>query len=217
MAENKKKVVVYIDWLNHFEDLTDEELGKLMRHFFEYINDLNPVLEDRLLKIAWKPIENALKRDLKKWEQYIDKQKDNGSKGGRPKKPKETQKTQAFIEKPKKAVNVNDNVNEIIDKSITYTKGEFINDWNTLRTEHLKKPSFVKKLSNYDDDSNFKDLVKDYSRDDFKKALIGLFKQKKLPNGNTTMQSNPSHFLKFFNSYHTAYHDQNDALYGKEK
>ena len=111
MAENKKKVVVYTDWLQNFEDLTDEELGKLMRHFFEYINDLNPVLEDRLLKIAWKPLENTLKRDLKKWESFVDKQKENGSKGGR---PKSTQKTQAFNQEPKKADsdNVSDSVNE---------------------------------------------------------------------------------------------------------
>lgn len=115
MAENKKKVVVYTDWLKNFEDLTDEELGKLMRHFFQYVNDLNPILEDRLLKIAWKPIENTLKRDLQKWETYVDKQRENGQKGGRPKK---TQKTQAFKNKPKKAVSdsvsvsVNDNESE---------------------------------------------------------------------------------------------------------
>jgi hypothetical protein len=116
MAEGKNKIIVYKDWLNNFEDLTDEELGKLMRHFFEYVNDLNPVLEDRILNIAWRPIEATLKRDLKAWEAFVDKQKGNGSKGGRPPKAETqtTQITQAFIEEPKKPVSdsVSVSVNE---------------------------------------------------------------------------------------------------------
>jgi hypothetical protein len=116
MAEGKNKIIVYKDWLNNFEDLTDEELGKLMRHFFEYVNDLNPVLEDRILNIAWRPIEATLKRDLKAWESFVDKQKGNGSKGGRPPKAETqtTQITQAFIEEPKKPVSDSDSdsVNE---------------------------------------------------------------------------------------------------------
>jgi len=71
------------------------------------VNDLNPKSTDRLTEIAFIPIKQALKRDLKKYETYIEKQKANGKKGGRPK----TQKTQAFFKKPKKADNVNVNVN----------------------------------------------------------------------------------------------------------
>ena len=129
MAEGKNKIVVYADWLDNFEDLTDVELGKLMRHFFEYVNDLNPELEDRLLKIAWKPIESTLKRDLKKWESFVEKQKANGSRGGRPK----TQITQALNEKPKKADSdsdsdsVSDKVSVKVIKDINSRKQEFYN------------------------------------------------------------------------------------------
>jgi hypothetical protein len=136
MAEGKNKIIVYKDWLNNFEDLTDEELGKLMRHFFEYVNDLNPVLEDRILNIAWRPIEATLKRDLKAWEAFVDKQKDNGSKGGRPPKAEtqRTQTTQAFIEEPKKpvSVSVSDSVNE--------------------RESDIKTPAQVLNLENEDSD-----------------------------------------------------------------
>src|SRR5690348_5484461 len=68
MAENKKSVLVYADWENTFEQLSDEEAGKLIKHFFKYINDKNPELNDRLLKIAFEPIKQQLKRDLKKWD-----------------------------------------------------------------------------------------------------------------------------------------------------
>ncbi len=106
------------------------------------------------------------------------------------------------------------NINNIIKH---YGELEFIEDWNELRTKHLKKPSHLKKLTSHDDTQNFKDLKINYSRDDFRNALIGLFKQQKLPRGNSTMQSNPSHFLRYFNSYYTAYHDKNTSLYGTQK
>ena len=96
-----------------------------------------------------------------------------------------------------------------------YTKNDFLIDWNVLRLKHLNKPSFLNTLRGEDLD-NFTELTKDYSQDDFKNALVGLFKQKKLPNNQTSMQSNPKHFLKFFNTYFTAYHDKNTNLYGKQ-
>ena len=96
-----------------------------------------------------------------------------------------------------------------------YTKNDFLIDWNVLRLKHLNKPSFLNTLRGEDLD-NFTELTKDYSQDDFKYSLVGLFRQKKLPNNQTSMQSNPKHFLKFFNTYFTAYHDKNTNLYGKE-
>ncbi|GAF99170.1 unnamed protein product, partial [marine sediment metagenome] len=71
--------------------------------------------EDKNTRLCFISMKQTLKRDLKKYNTYIDKQKANGKKGGRPKKV-ETQKTQPFIEKPKKAdsvsVSVSDSVNE---------------------------------------------------------------------------------------------------------
>jgi hypothetical protein len=114
MAENKKSFVAYCDWGEIFDDLTNEEAGKLVKHLFDYVRDENPE-SDKLTNLLFIQIKQSLKRDLKKYEKYVDKQRVNGSKGGRPKKPKETQKTQAFISKPKKAdsvnVSVSDNVN----------------------------------------------------------------------------------------------------------
>lgn len=213
MAEGKKSFIAYCDWIDIFKELTNEEAGILIKHILDFVNDKDPVLEDRMIRLCFVSIKQSLKRDLKKYEKYIEKQRVNGAKGGRPVK---TQITQAFLEKPKKAdsVSVNDNV---ITNVIKYSEKDFLSDWNELRTQHLKKPSHVNRIGSHDDKNNFRDLCKDYKRDDFKNALIGLFKQKKMPNDNTTMQSNPSHFLKFFNSYLTAYHDKNTMLYGKKE
>ena len=50
MAEGKKSFVLYADWLESFEDLTDEEAGKLIKHILRYVNDLNPEETDRITK-----------------------------------------------------------------------------------------------------------------------------------------------------------------------
>lgn len=115
MAKDKKSFLLYTDQQGVFNQLPDEIAGKLIKHIFSFVNDENPSCDDLLLTIAFEPIKQALKRDLRKYDHYIDKQKVNGAKGGRPTKPKETQITQPFIEKPKKAdsvsVSVSDNVN----------------------------------------------------------------------------------------------------------
>lgn len=103
------------------------------------------------------------------------------------------------------------------EDKINKTKEQlFLEDWNELRLKHLKKKTNIKTLSG-DDRDNFKELIKSYTREDMQNGLIGLFKQKKLPNDNQVMQSNPKHFLSHFNSYLSAFLDQNQNLYGKEE
>ena len=143
MANGKKKIIIYADWMDSFNELTDEEAGKLIKHLFAYVNDKNPILNDRLLKMVWIPMQQTLKRDLKKWEQYIEKQTVNGAKGGRPKK---TQKTQAFFQKPKKAdsVSVIDSDNVIELNTYQYLIKNF-----TSRLEQFEMKN-KKNIDNYD-------------------------------------------------------------------
>lgn len=130
MAKDKKSFILYCDQQGVFNMLPDEQAGKLIKHIFSYVNDEDPESDDLLLTIAFESIKTQLKRDLKKYEHYIDKQKENGKKGGRPKTQaflEETQKTQAFFLKPKKADNVNVNVNDnvIIKENIKEKAGRF--------------------------------------------------------------------------------------------
>lgn len=117
MAEGKKKVIVYTDWIEQFKDLTDEEAGRLIKHFFNYVNDLNPV-SDRLTELLFNPIKATLKRDLESWKNKQQTNKENGAKGGRPKKNIETENNQnnpvGFLEtqnNPEKGDSVNVSVN----------------------------------------------------------------------------------------------------------
>ena len=213
MAEGKNSFLLYTDHKELWLKVSDEQAGKIMKMIIRYVTDENPEAPDEITELLFLQFKQHLKRDLKKWEIYRKKQSENGKKGGRPPKPTETQKTQPFKKEPKKAANVNANENAN-DNSTSYTEKEFLEDWNRLRVEHLKKPSFLNSMSR-EEAGNFEDLKKQYSREHIQQALIGLFKQKKMPNDNSTMQSNPKHFLSYFNSYLTAYHDKNTSLYGK--
>lgn len=81
MAENKKSIIVYAEWLEQFEYLTDEEAGKLIKHFFRYVNDLNPIAPDRFTEAQFIPIKQTLKRDLDKWEKTLTERSLNGRLG----------------------------------------------------------------------------------------------------------------------------------------
>ena len=79
MAEGKNNVVIHADWIDLFEALEDDEAGRLIKHFFRYINDQNPEPPDRLTEISFVPIKRTLKANLKKWNETVESK----SKGGR--------------------------------------------------------------------------------------------------------------------------------------
>lgn len=124
MAEGKKKVIVYTDWISQFNDLTDEEAGRLIKHFFRYVNDLNPE-SDRLTELLFNPIKATLKRDLESWQNKQKINRENGAKGGRPKTQINPNNPLGFSEtqnNPKKgvkdsvSVSVKDSVSDIVNK-----------------------------------------------------------------------------------------------------
>ena len=172
MAKDKKSFVAYCDWLESFEELTDEEAGRLAKHLFRYVNDLNPEPPDKITKMCFIPIKQSLKRDLVKYEERADRARENGAKGGRPK----TQKTQSVISEPKKPDNVNVSVNDIsIGTDFdTFFKayGKQVDkipcqrEWlNIEREEHAKILEHVSKYVNSTPDVKFRKKPLNYLKD----------------------------------------------------
>jgi hypothetical protein len=139
MAKDKKSFVAYCDWLESFEELTDEEAGKLAKHLFRYVNDLNPEPPDKITKMCFIPIKQSLKRDLVKYEERADRARENGAKGGRPK----TQKTQSVISEPKKPDSVSVSVN--------------VNDSVNVKDDGMKPPSLEEVISYFDENGYTKE------------------------------------------------------------
>jgi len=126
MAENKKSFLLYADIIYTVSKLSLSRRGKLFTMILDYVNDKNPTTNDIQVDLVFEPIKRNLKRDLEKYTQYVEKQKVNGAKGGRPKSNKKTQKTQAFILKPKKGDNDNVNDNDNVYKYIKEKEKEKI-------------------------------------------------------------------------------------------
>jgi len=130
MAENKKSILVYADWIDKFEELEDDEAGRLIKHFFRYVNDLNPEYPDRTTKLMFIDIKNTLKRDLDKWEdkspQRIEKARLAGLASAEARKLKKelnsTNELKAELNPTKSTVSVSVSVSDTV--SVTESENE---------------------------------------------------------------------------------------------
>ena len=106
MAVGKPTALIHAKYLSLFMALGDDEAGKLIKHFMQYINDLHPVAPDRLTEIGFEPIKAQLKIELKTWRTMCSKNRTNGKNGGRPAKnqtienPTEPKEPIGLFEKP---------------------------------------------------------------------------------------------------------------------
>jgi len=73
MAEGKKSFIAYVDWKDTFYSLPDDKAGQLIKFLFAYVNDENPQTDDVLINAVFANIRQALKRDLRKYEQIREK------------------------------------------------------------------------------------------------------------------------------------------------
>lgn len=173
MAENKKSFLLYCDQKEIFEQLTNEQAGKLIKHIFAYVNDEDPITEDVLLNLAFTPIKQSLKRDLRRYENIVERNRENGKKGGRPKKPKKPNGLIGNPKKPKKADNDSDSDNDIdiINKDKLIIFFELIqNHFNeTFNKRSRVFPEAIKK--------KYKTALKEgYNIEDIKQAMTNAAK-----------------------------------------
>jgi len=124
--EGKKSFVLYTDQREVFDELSDEDAGRLIKHIFSYVNDENPSTDDLLLKVAFLPIKTQLKRDLKIWDEKKLQRAEAGRKGGIAKSSNAKQSlanpSNATNDVANLAVNVNVNGNDIYKQTSSELK-----------------------------------------------------------------------------------------------
>ena len=105
---NKKSFVLYKDSLQVLNDLSDEQAGKLFKAIKAI--QLGEDFElDALTKVALSPFKAQFTRDNEKYEMIVERNKNNGLKGGRPKtelNPEKAKEPSGIVtnpENPKKA------------------------------------------------------------------------------------------------------------------
>lgn len=183
MAKDKKSFVLYADLIGRVEHLTNEEKGILFQHLLDYVNDLNPVLEDRILIGVWKPIEQQLKRDLKKFEEVKIKRSEAGKRSAELralKKYNQEQTKPTSVESVKQtstnptvndSVNVNDNVSTNVDeKTIDNIFLEHRQKYKVYATQLFKDTIFLESIS--------KEFIRNESKEVIQltlKKYLGLF------------------------------------------
>ena len=77
-----KRFVVELEWADHFEDLTNEEMGILFKNFITYHKGESVDDSNRIVNIAWKSVVKQIDRMNAKYTKDVE----NGKKGGRPRK-----------------------------------------------------------------------------------------------------------------------------------
>ena len=95
----------------------------------------------------------------------------------------------------------------------SYSKNEFFEDWNRLRSELLKKPSNLNKLAR-NEEPTFNELKQEYTREQFQNGLEALFRQEIV--NFDSMHLRPKHLLENFETYQTAYEAKTTGLYGRK-
>lgn len=124
MATGKKSFVAYADWKNIFDELPNEDAGKLIKHIFAYVNDENPESDSILIKAVFANIKTTLKRDLDKWESQLEQRKNAGRASAESRKNKfnETNERSTVVNETERnstdsvSVNVNDSVSVPLEK-----------------------------------------------------------------------------------------------------
>lgn len=138
----RKSFVLHKDSLQVLDDLSDEQAGKLFKAIKAI--QLGEEFElDALTKIALSPFKAQFARDNEKYERIVERNKNNGLKGGRPKtedNPEEPKKPSGLItnpENPQKADSVSKSVSDSdSDKDIKHL------DQSKIAREQLEEDSF---------------------------------------------------------------------------
>lgn len=145
MAENKKSFTAYCDWNTTFNSLPDDKAGQLIKHLFAYVNDENPVTDDLLINAVFANIKATLKRDLIKWKEKSEKNKQIAIDRWNKNASKSTESNANACERIKNDANYTDSV------SVNDNDNDNVNDINNNKALPF---SFYNSMIKYGFDKN---------------------------------------------------------------
>jgi hypothetical protein len=113
----KKSFVLYSDLKEVVDKLPEEDAGKLFKLILAYVNDEDPKPDGLLMEIAFEPIKQQLRRDLKKWEDIIGKRSKAGKLSSAQKQLMSTS-----VDKCATDSTENENENETVTDTVNWDK-----------------------------------------------------------------------------------------------
>ena len=161
MAQDKKGFILYADQKSLFYKLPNDKAGELIKHIFSFVNDENPTTDDLLIEIAFEPIKQQLKRDLKKFESAKKQRSEAGKRSAELRKEQRKATPVEIVERKvtkstvKDNVKVNDNVNDnviLLEKEtkesnlvFPFTSENFIYQWQIWKQYKKDQHKFTYK------------------------------------------------------------------------
>ncbi len=172
MATGKKSFIAYADWKLTFDELPDEDAGKLIKHIFAYVNDEYPKTDSILIKAVFANIKTTLKRDLEKWDGQRQQRVEAGIRSAEIRKRNATLVNGRSVSS---TVSVSVNVNDIKDNK-PHLADEAI-DFNSLLDAYNKLTGKKAKVVNDKTKKQIKARFKEgYTKDDLWNAMVNCSK-----------------------------------------
>lgn len=149
---DKNSFIVHYDISDVTDELSDEDAGKLFKAMLEYAKTgEKPSIDSSTAKIAFAGVRSVMDRDVDKYNERCAKNKENGSKGGRPSKNQTViSETERLFEKPKKPDSDTDTdtdsdtekIKHVVQKS-TRPSAEEVRDYCKERKNSVDANQFV--------------------------------------------------------------------------
>ncbi len=155
----------YLSWRTQINDMNDDELRRFINNLINWHEGEEIELPTRADRFIWNGVLPGLESNVDKYETQANANRENGKKGGRPRKPKETQDNpnnpMGFSETQKSRKEINDNcemtnvnsksqlsnVNDEIEK---ITRGELLRKRGTVINQIFDDETMInfKKMQN---------------------------------------------------------------------
>ena len=145
----KNYFLLYLDSQELISNLTDKEAGQLLKAFYTYTNTGEMPQLSRSLNLVFLSFKQQLDRDLEAYEKKCQTNRENGSRGGRPRKnPEETDKKseendqknkQTVVEKTQKNQTVFLKTQKTHNKNKNKNKIDILNIINTSTHAHVRE------------------------------------------------------------------------------
>ena len=145
----KNSFVIYHNYRDTLEDLTDEQVGQLFRAIFNYEIDRTEPKFSGVLNVAFKFIKKDLDINLTKYENICNRNRKNGQNGGA---PVGNQNARKQPKQPKQPDNDNDNDND----------NEYDNVYEDDNDNIL-----VSKKERKEENNNINDIINTHARENY--------------------------------------------------
>lgn len=111
----KNSFILYTDYMEHLRLLNMEQRGVLLTALMHYQHGDDLPEMDPITYMAFSFIKQDMDTNNEKYMRIVERNQENGKKGGRPKNPKNPNGFSENPKKPKKADNDNDNENDNVN------------------------------------------------------------------------------------------------------